>query len=85
MASIGTKNSCDFPTLANSGNHAGATTDIVTRPGMKLRDVEVEYEGRSGQKNAARASPSTKVPATNKVTPPLVTLLVSTGYQWKKH
>ena len=43
---------------------------------MKL---EADYEGTSRQRGILRISTSTKLPGTNKVTPPIVTPLVDNG------
>ena len=43
---------------------------------MKL---EADYEGTSRQRGITRTSTSTKLPGTNKVTPPIVTPLVDNG------
>ena len=42
-------------------------------------ELEKDYEGKSRQRSITRVSTSTKLPGTNKVTPPLVTPLVNNG------
>ena len=42
-------------------------------------ELEKDYEGKSRQRSITRNSTSTKLPGTNKVTPPLVTPLVNNG------
>ena len=54
-------------------------TNRVTGLGTTLVEREADYEETSGQRGTARISTSTKLPGTNKVTPPLVTPLVNNG------
>ena len=44
-----------------------------------LGELEAFYEGPSRQRGRTRVSTSTKLPDTNKVTPPIVTPLVDNG------
>ena len=47
------------------------------RPKTKLSRLEAEIDGPSRQMNVAQVLTSTKLPSTNRVTPPLVTLLIN--------
>ena len=60
--------------MANLDMRSGATR--VTGSGTTLGELDAEYERPSRQSGTTRVSTSTKLPATTKVTPPLVTPLV---------
>ena len=67
-------------TMKNSDMQSGATR--VTGSGTTQAELERGYEGYEGtsrQRRITRVSNSTKLPGTNKVTPPLVTPLVVNG------
>ena len=69
-------------TKANSRMISGATR--VTGSGTKIGELEADCEGFSKKRGTTRVSTSTKLPGTNKVTPPLVVPLVNNGASMEK-
>ena len=67
----------DFMTRTKSEEQSGK--DRKTRSGTKPAEPEAEYEETSRHRGKTRISTSTKLPGTNRVTPPLVTPLVDNG------
>ena len=66
-----------FAIMTNSEQRTGASRN--TDLGKALADPEVDNEKTSKQRIKARISTSTKLPGTDRVTPPLVTPLVDNG------
>ena len=54
-------------------------TDRNTGSGITSAEPEAGYEETARQRSKTRVSTSTKLPGTNRVTPPLVTALVDNG------
>ena len=54
-------------------------TTRITGSGTKPVELEADYEETSRQRSKTRVSRSTKLPGTNRVTPPLVTPIVDFG------
>ena len=67
----------DFAIMTNSELQTGESRDRGL--GNALADPEVDNEKTSRQRVKARISTSTKLPGTDRVTPPLVTPLVDNG------
>ena len=67
----------DFATMTNSELQTGGSRNRGL--GNALADPEVDNEKTSRQRVKARISTSTKLPGTDRVTPPLVTPLVDNG------
>ena len=67
----GIQKSRDFMTIANLNMQSGTTR--VTGSGTTLGELEVEFKGTSRHRRTARVWAITKLPGTNKVTPPLET------------
>ena len=80
-------------TISKTTNGSGQSGDFVTRTNSEMRtgknrntglcnppaDPEVDHEETSRQRINTRVSTSTKLPGTDRVTPPLVTPLVDNG------
>ena len=71
----GIQHSREFMTMTNSDVQSGTTrtTGSETTP----VELEADYQKTSRQRGLTQVSNSTKLPGTNKVTPPLVTPLVA--------
>ena len=72
----------EFVNITNSGVQSGDSSN--TRPSKPTMEPEADYEEISRQKGKTRVSTSTKLPGTNRVTPPLVTPLVDERHQSKR-
>ena len=80
-------------TISKTTNGSGQSEDFVTMTNSEMRtgknrntglcnlpaDPEVDHEERSRQRIKTRVSTSSKIPGTDRVTPPLVTPLVDNG------
>ena len=64
----------DFVTITNSERQPGDSRS--TGPSNPAMEPEADYEETSRQRGKTRLSTSTKLPGTNRATPPLVTPLV---------
>ena len=78
----GLQQSREFMTMINSDLQLRTTS--VTVSGTTLVEREADHEETSRQRRTAGVSTSTKLPGTNKVTPPLVTLLLDNGASVEK-
>ena len=67
----------DFVSMTNSETRTGENRNI--RLSNASADPQVDNEKTSRQRIKARISTSTKLPGTDRVTPPLVTPLVENG------
>ena len=76
-ATNGSGQSGDFVTMTNSEMRTGKNrnTGLCNPPA----DPEVDHEETSRQRIKTRVSTSTKLPGSNRVTPPLLTSLVDNG------
>ena len=68
----------DFAIMTSSELQAGESRNMICQ-GNALADHEVDNEKTSRQRVKTRISTSTKLPGTDRVTPPLVTPLVDNG------
>ena len=78
----GLQQSREFMTMINSDlqlRTASVTVSVTTRV-----EREADHEATSRQRGTAGGSTSTKLPGTNKVTPPLVTPLLDNGASVEK-
>ena len=64
-------------TITNLDMQLGTTR--FTGSGTTIGELDAYYKGASRQRETARVSTNTKLPRTNKVTPPLVTALMDNG------
>ena len=73
----GKLHSREFMTLNNSDMRSGTTRSTGSRTAPV--ELQADNEETSRQRGKTRVSTSTKLPGTNRVTPPLVTSLVDNG------
>ena len=73
----GSNQSGDFVTVTKSEVLPGKNQNAG--PSNPLADPEADYEETSRQRSKTRVSTSTKLPGTDRVTPPLVTPLMDNG------